>query len=115
MKIDALNESTKEELLKRLQKRSPSGYAEYEERVAAIISDVRQRGDEALFEYTQKFDHVSLDETTLEVNREEIEEAYRNTDPALLDVIKKVPEWNDAWWLLRYQMMTMLEAFKRLL
>ena len=35
--------------------------------------------------------------------------------PALLDVLKKVPEWNNAWWLLRYQMMTMAEAFKRLL
>ena len=35
--------------------------------------------------------------------------------PALLDVIKKVPEWNNAWWLLRYQMMTMLETFKRIL
>ncbi len=35
--------------------------------------------------------------------------------PALLDVIKKVPEWNDAWWLLRYQLMTMTETFKRLL
>ena len=35
--------------------------------------------------------------------------------PALLDALKKVPEWNDAWWLMRYQMMTMLEAFKRLL
>ncbi len=35
--------------------------------------------------------------------------------PALLDVLKKVPEWNNAWWLLRYQMMTMTEAFKRLL
>ena len=35
--------------------------------------------------------------------------------PALLDVIKKFPEWNDAWWLMRYQMMTILEAFKRLL
>ena len=35
--------------------------------------------------------------------------------PALLEVIKKVPEWNDAWWLLRYQMNTMTEAFKRLL
>ena len=35
--------------------------------------------------------------------------------PALLDVLKKTPEWNNAWWLLRYQMMTMLEAFKRLL
>ena len=42
----------------------------------------------------------------------------RETDryyPALLKVIRKVPEWNDAWWLLRYQMMTMLETFKRLL
>ena len=35
--------------------------------------------------------------------------------PALLEVVRKVPEWNDAWWLLRYQMMTMTEAFKRLL
>ena len=35
--------------------------------------------------------------------------------PALLEVVKKVPEWNDAWWLLRYQMMTLTEAFKRLL
>lgn len=35
--------------------------------------------------------------------------------PALLDVIKKEPEWNNAWWLLRYQLLTMLEAFKRLL
>jgi GTP pyrophosphokinase len=35
--------------------------------------------------------------------------------PALLDAVKKVPEWNDAWWLLRYQLMTMVEAFKRVL
>ncbi len=35
--------------------------------------------------------------------------------PAILEVIKKVPEWNDAWWLLRYQLMTMTETYKRLL
>ena len=35
--------------------------------------------------------------------------------PDILEVVKKVPEWNDAWWLLRYQLMTMTEAFKRLL
>ncbi len=35
--------------------------------------------------------------------------------PDLLKVIKKVPEWNNAWWLLRYQMMTALETFKRVL
>ncbi len=33
----------------------------------------------------------------------------------LLDVVKEVPEWNNAAWLMRYQMITMLEAFKRLL
>ncbi len=33
----------------------------------------------------------------------------------LLDVIKAVPEYNNASWLLRYQMITLLETFKRLL
>lgn len=33
----------------------------------------------------------------------------------LLDVIKEVPEYNSAAWLLRYQIITLLEAFKRLL
>ena len=33
----------------------------------------------------------------------------------LLEVVKAVPEWNDAAWLMKYQMVTMLEAFKRLL
>ncbi len=33
----------------------------------------------------------------------------------LLDVVKEVPAWNNAAWLMRYQMITMLETFKRLL
>ncbi len=35
--------------------------------------------------------------------------------PPLLEGVRKVPEWNDAWWLLRYQLTTALETFKRLL
>ena len=35
--------------------------------------------------------------------------------PALLDVIRVTDRWNDAWWLIRYQMRTMVETFKRLL
>ena len=35
--------------------------------------------------------------------------------PALLKAVEKVPEWNDAWWLLRYQMTPLLETFKRML
>ena len=52
------------------------------------------------------FDRAGMAEYTAETDR------YY---PALLEVISKVPEWNNAWWLLRYQMITMLEAFKRLL
>ena len=33
----------------------------------------------------------------------------------LLDVIKAVPEYNNAAWLLRYQITTLLETIKRLL
>ena len=33
----------------------------------------------------------------------------------LLEVVKAVPEWNNAAWLLKYQMMTLLETVKRLL
>ena len=33
----------------------------------------------------------------------------------LLEVIKDVPEWNQAAWLLRYQMVSLLETFKRFL
>ena len=33
----------------------------------------------------------------------------------LLDVIKAIPEWNNAAWLLRYQIHTLLEIYKRML
>ena len=33
----------------------------------------------------------------------------------LLDVIKAVPAWNNAAWLLRYQMKALMETYKRLL
>lgn len=51
-------------------------------------------------------------------SRRRMAEYTEETDryyPALLEVIKKVPEWNNAWWLLRYQLMTATEAFKRML
>ena len=35
--------------------------------------------------------------------------------PALLEIVGEVPAWNDARWLLRYQMTALEETFKRLL
>ena len=52
------------------------------------------------------FDRAKMAEYTAETDR---------YFPALLEVIASVPEWNDAWWLLRYQMTTLVETFKRML
>ena len=89
MRIVKLTEETRKDLLSTLIRRSPNQYGEYEGTVARIVDDVRERGDEALFEYTEKFDHIKLTPETVQVTGKEIEEAYREVDPALLDVIRK--------------------------
>ena len=50
---------------------------------------MRAKGDEALFAYTKQFDKVELTAETIRVTPEEIEEAYREVEPSLLDVIRK--------------------------
>ena len=55
--------------------------------VTAIIADVRARGDEALFDYTARFDKAVL--TSLEVSPEEIEEAFAAVEPEFLDILRE--------------------------
>ena len=54
--------------------------------VSAIISDVRTRGDEALKEYTAKFDKADLE--TLQVTPEEIAEATDAVEPRFLRILR---------------------------
>ena len=63
---------------------------EIREAVAAIIADVRVRGDKALIEYAKKFDKADLD--TVEVSRREIDEATEKCPPELVRVMKKAAE-----------------------
>ena len=58
-----------------------------EDIVSDIITDVRKRGDAALFEYCKKFDKAEL--TALEVSASEIEEAYASVDSKLIAVLEK--------------------------
>ena len=55
--------------------------------VTAIIADVRSRGDEALFEYTARFDKAVL--TSLEVSPAEIDEAFAAVEPEFLDILRE--------------------------
>jgi histidinol dehydrogenase len=54
--------------------------------VAAVLDDIRQRGDEAVKGYELKFDHVDL--STLAVSREEMDEAESLVSSELKDAIR---------------------------
>jgi len=56
--------------------------------VAEIVNDVAVRGDEALFQYTAKFDRYELTAATVEVTDDERKEALTLVKPEDLEVIK---------------------------
>ena len=89
MRILQLDKETKSNILEDLLKRSPNSYGEYEDRVAAIISEVRKNKDQAIFSYTKQFDGADINADNIVVTEEEIKEAYDTVDPALLSVIRK--------------------------
>ena len=89
MRILKLTKETQNNILENLLKRSPNSYGEFESRVNDIIQNVREKRDEAIFEYTLKFDGATIDQDNICVTEEEIKEAYEQIDPKLLDVIRK--------------------------
>jgi len=89
MRIQRLNADTKKNLLEDLLKRSPNQYVEYEDRVTAILNEVKQKGDDALFAFTQKFDGVTITADTIRVTDTEIEEAYTKVAPSLIEILRK--------------------------
>lgn len=89
MRIVTLTEESKQNLLENLLKRSPQNYGEYEDRVAAIVEDVRKNKDAAVFSYTEKFDGARLTAESVRVTEAEIKEAYTFVDTKLIEVMKK--------------------------
>ena len=90
MRTIVLDEKTKKDILDNLLKRSPNNYGEFTDRVNVILEDVKTRRDEAIFEYTSKFDGASINADNIVVTKEEIEEAYKEIEKTgLVDVIRK--------------------------
>lgn len=89
MRIVKLTPETQKGILEDLLKRSPNHYGQYEEAVAQIIRNVRQKGDEALFAYTEQFDRCRLDASCIRVTQKEIEEACASCDADFLEVMEK--------------------------
>lgn len=89
MKILKLTDETRKNLLEELLKRSPNSYKQYEDSVNTIIEKVRSERDRAVFSYTKQFDGADINEESIKVTREEIEEAYHLVDLKLIEVMKK--------------------------
>ena len=88
MRIVTLTSEAKQNLLENLLKRSTNDYGEYEKIVADIIEQVKKRKEEAIFEYSLKFDKCTLSKENFEVTKGEIEEAYTQLDAHFIDVMK---------------------------
>ncbi|HEY6286241.1 MAG TPA: histidinol dehydrogenase, partial [Ktedonobacteraceae bacterium] len=72
----------------RLLRRAELQIDELTERVRPIIQAVRERGDEALVEFTTRFDHVQLSPDRLRIGHDEIEQAHRLLDPSVREAIE---------------------------
>jgi len=76
----------------RIEQRAEAVPAQIEETVKAIIADVRERGDAALFELTAKFDRLELDAASLEVTEEEIDVAMKQVSGESLSALQLAAE-----------------------
>ncbi|HEY0728085.1 MAG TPA: histidinol dehydrogenase, partial [Pyrinomonadaceae bacterium] len=97
--IRILRHGEVDELKSRLAARSVALDSELLARVSAIIEDVRTRGDEALIEYTRRFDGVELQASELRVSEEVLRSSAakvdRDTLAALRVAIKNVRAFHE--------------------
>lgn len=89
MRIVKLTQQERENILENLLQRSPNQYGKYETTVNEILEEVRKNKDQALFDYTEKFDGVKITADNFQVTQEEIDEAYSLVDPHLIEIIRK--------------------------
>lgn len=89
MKTVRLTKDSQRDLLDSLLKRSPNNYGQYESVVADIIANVREKGDQAVFDYTSQFDKWACNAGTIRVTEAEIAEACAEADAEFVAVMEK--------------------------
>ncbi len=77
--IYKLSEMTKEEY-EFIMRRAELDITEQMKVALEVSNDIKVRGDEAVLEYTEKFDHVKLTSEQMKVTKEEIEAGYERCD-----------------------------------
>jgi histidinol dehydrogenase len=86
--IDIREDKNNEEYIKLISK-SQMDISDVTEAVEGIVKSVRENGDQAVLEFTSRFDKVNLTLMDLKVSDKEIDEAYEKIDKRLLETIRK--------------------------
>ena len=79
----------KENLLEDLLKRSRIITVSMNREFRKFLAHVKEEKDQAVFAYTKKFDHADITAANIKVTEEEIEEAYKEVDSKLVEIIRK--------------------------
>ena len=85
--IYELDKMTKEQYDK-IMKRAELDITEQMKIAKAVSDDIKARGDEAVLEYTAKFDHVQLSADTMKVTQAEIDAGYERLDKETREAIE---------------------------
>ncbi len=88
MKIYNYNKDDLKQLYVELSNRSPEGEKDIEKSVSEILANVKERGDEAVIEYSKRFDKTDLTPSTIEVTKQ-LDEALNSIDKNMLRIIEK--------------------------
>ncbi|MCK4534289.1 MAG: histidinol dehydrogenase, partial [Syntrophobacterales bacterium] len=88
MKVINTNESSFAVELDRIRNRRNAVPGVVEDVVSKILDDVEARGDDALFEYTERFDGILLNAHTIEISPDEIESAFREVSADDVDILQ---------------------------
>lgn len=83
-KLAELSEEKKQFIMKRAE----LDISEQMKLAKEVSDDIRKRGDEAVLEYTAKFDRVTLTQDRIKVRLEEIEEGYARLDAETREAIE---------------------------
>jgi len=89
LKILRTGERGFDQYLSKIERRIAQDGFRIEREVRSILRDVRQKGDEAVVQYTERFDGVRIPVQRLEVRRSEIDRAYEKVPPEFLRTLKK--------------------------
>ncbi|HET7114244.1 MAG TPA: histidinol dehydrogenase, partial [Pyrinomonadaceae bacterium] len=78
-----------DEMLKRLEARAVAFDPDLMKEISSIIEDVRQRGDDALIDYTARFDGVELRASDLRLDGQTLKASADKVDPRVLGAVRE--------------------------